>query len=69
VYEPYLIQLGFLQRTSRGRVATRRAYQHLGKPYPERLAQQVNTWQAPLPGLESAPDDDLPISDDIAPPT
>ncbi|CAN5585847.1 Holliday junction branch migration DNA helicase RuvB [soil metagenome] len=29
VYEPYLIQLGFLQRTPRGRVATRRAYQHL----------------------------------------
>lgn len=32
VYEPYLIQLGFLQRTPRGRVATRRAYQHLGMP-------------------------------------
>jgi Holliday junction DNA helicase RuvB len=30
VYEPFLIQLGFLQRTSRGRVATRRAYEHLG---------------------------------------
>ena len=28
VYEPYLIQLGFLQRTPRGRVATRRAYEH-----------------------------------------
>jgi Holliday junction DNA helicase RuvB len=34
VYEPYLIQLGFLQRTPRGRVATRRAYQHLGLPMP-----------------------------------
>ncbi|MDP9374300.1 MAG: Holliday junction branch migration DNA helicase RuvB [Chloroflexota bacterium] len=33
VYEPYLIQLGFLQRTPRGRVATRRAYEHLRKPY------------------------------------
>lgn len=33
LYEPYLIQEGFLQRTSRGRVATRRAYQHLGYPY------------------------------------
>ncbi len=33
VYEPYLIQLGFLQRTPRGRVATRRAYEHLGKVY------------------------------------
>ena len=30
VYEPYLIQAGFLMRTSRGRTATRRAYQHLG---------------------------------------
>jgi Holliday junction DNA helicase RuvB len=30
VYEPYLIQLGFLQRTPRGRIATRLAYAHLG---------------------------------------
>jgi len=36
VYEPYLIQLGFLQRTPRGRVATRRAYEHLDIPYVER---------------------------------
>ena len=33
VYEPYLLQLGFLQRTPRGRLATRLAYQHLGLPY------------------------------------
>ncbi len=32
VYEPYLLQLGFLERTPRGRVATRRAYEHLGYP-------------------------------------
>ena len=32
LYEPYLIQEGFLQRTPRGRVATRRAYEHLGLP-------------------------------------
>jgi len=31
VYEPYLIQEGFLQRTPRGRMATPKAYQHLGK--------------------------------------
>lgn len=37
VYEPYLIQLGFLQRTPRGRIATRRAYEHLGIAFPERL--------------------------------
>lgn len=34
VYEPYLMQLGFLDRTSRGRVATKLAYEHLGIPYP-----------------------------------
>ncbi|MFA6018157.1 MAG: Holliday junction branch migration DNA helicase RuvB [Patescibacteria group bacterium] len=31
VYEPYLLQLGFLERTPRGRIATARAYEHLGK--------------------------------------
>ncbi len=36
VYEPFLLQLGFLQRTPRGRIATRRAYAHLGVPYVER---------------------------------
>lgn len=35
VYEPYLMQLGFLQRTPRGRVATEAAYRHLGIPYKE----------------------------------
>jgi Holliday junction DNA helicase RuvB len=30
VLEPYLIQQGYLQRTSRGRVATRQAYEHFG---------------------------------------
>lgn len=35
VYEPYLMQLGFLQRTPRGRVVTRLAYQHFGIPYNE----------------------------------
>lgn len=34
LYEPYLIQEGFLQRTPRGRIATRRAYQHLGYKTP-----------------------------------
>ena len=32
VYEPYLMQLGFLQRTPRGRLVTRLAYEHLGLP-------------------------------------
>jgi Holliday junction DNA helicase RuvB len=35
VVEPYLLQLGFLDRTPRGRVATRRAYEHLGIAYQE----------------------------------
>ena len=33
VWEPYLLQLGFLDRTPRGRVATRLAHEHLGRPY------------------------------------
>lgn len=33
VYEPYLMQIGFLARTPRGRCATRLAYEHLGIPY------------------------------------
>lgn len=33
VYEPFLLQMGFLQRTPRGRVATRKAYEHLGILY------------------------------------
>ena len=35
MYEPYLLQLGFLDRTPRGRVATRRAYEHFGRLPPE----------------------------------
>jgi len=33
IYEPYLMQLGFIERTSKGRVATKVAYQHLGLKY------------------------------------
>jgi Holliday junction DNA helicase RuvB len=35
VVEPYLLQLGFLDRTPQGRVATQSAYEHLGYPYIE----------------------------------
>ncbi|HOW60621.1 MAG TPA: Holliday junction branch migration DNA helicase RuvB [Candidatus Moranbacteria bacterium] len=35
VYEPFLIQLGFLARTPRGRIATNLAYEHLGFPIPK----------------------------------
>jgi Holliday junction DNA helicase RuvB len=37
VVEPYLLQLGFLQRTPRGRVATERAFRHLGETVPGQL--------------------------------
>ncbi len=33
VYEPFLIQEGYLQRTARGRIATRRAYEHFSRPW------------------------------------
>jgi Holliday junction DNA helicase RuvB len=46
VYEPYLLQLGFLQRTPRGREATRRAYEHLGIAPPSRGPASTN--QRPL---------------------
>jgi Holliday junction DNA helicase RuvB len=36
VYEPFLLQLGFLERTPRGRLATEAAYKHLGLPYNKR---------------------------------
>jgi Holliday junction DNA helicase RuvB len=39
VVEPYLLQMGFLDRTPRGRVATRRAYEHIGEPYSEPTEQ------------------------------
>ncbi|MDA8866063.1 Holliday junction branch migration DNA helicase RuvB [Porticoccaceae bacterium] len=42
VLEPYLIQQGFLMRTSRGRVATRMAYEHFGLLSPKRLQEQLD---------------------------
>jgi Holliday junction DNA helicase RuvB len=41
VYEPYLIQLGFISRTPRGRCATFRAYEHLGIQPPVSNAQSI----------------------------
>jgi holliday junction DNA helicase RuvB len=49
VYEPFLLQLGFLQRTPRGRIATRRAYEHLGLPYTEKSSPN-NDPNAPQQG-------------------
>jgi len=41
VYEPYLLQLGFLNRTPRGRTATEAAYKHLGLPIPKNLQDKL----------------------------
>ena len=41
VVEPYLLQLGFLERTSQGRTATRLAYEHLGVPYTDEGQQKL----------------------------
>lgn len=48
VYEPYLIQQGFIMRTSRGRVATRLTYEHFGMKMPQKLGQGL---------FEKEPDD------------
>ncbi len=44
IYEPYLIQKGFLKRTSSGRVLTRLAYEHLGSVPPEK--KQSDLWSS-----------------------
>jgi len=41
VYEPYLLQMGFIQRTPRGRTATLSAYEHLGLRPPPQAPQQI----------------------------
>ena len=43
IYEPYLLQIGYLDRTPRGRMATRRAYEHFGRlqPDPDRTQKKL----------------------------
>ena len=43
VYEPFLIQEGYIKRTARGREATEAAYQHLGRPLPANLRGNAGT--------------------------
>ena len=43
VHEPYLMQLGFLERTPRGRVVTERGYQHMGKTNPNPSVEKLIT--------------------------
>jgi holliday junction DNA helicase RuvB len=51
VYEPFLIQEGFLQRTSRGRIATARAYRRFGyTPTPGSTQAQASFWEGPEEG-------------------
>jgi Holliday junction DNA helicase RuvB len=42
VHEPFLLQLGLIERTQRGRVATKKAYEHLGKVPPDDLQQKLS---------------------------
>ncbi|MBI2860301.1 MAG: Holliday junction branch migration DNA helicase RuvB [Chloroflexi bacterium] len=44
IYEPYLLQLGFMERTPRGRMATRLAYEHLGLPFKGERPPQSTLW-------------------------
>lgn len=48
VYEPYLLQLGFIQRTPRGRIVTPACYQHFGLETPQEKQEQ---WQVQQMGL------------------
>ena len=58
VVEPYLLQLGFLERTSRGRVATPHAYAHLGLPLPQHAVpdkpNQRSLFSPPADGVDEA---------------
>ncbi len=44
VYEPYLLQLGFISRSPRGRICTQRAYEHLGKKPPKKTRSQLSVF-------------------------
>ncbi len=59
VYEPFLLQLGFIQRTPRGRTATERAYRHLGLEPPARAAAAQPSPQRPL--WETDPETQEPV--------
>ena len=48
VYEPYLMQIGFLARTPRGRCVTRRACEHLGIAYPKKVQSKADDAQLRL---------------------
>ena len=45
VYEPYLLQLGFIARTPRGRVALAKAYEHFGEELSDDKKAQLDTYK------------------------
>ncbi len=49
IIEPYLIQQGFLQRTPRGRLLTRAAFEHLGLTFPKALGEQLSLLSGEAP--------------------
>jgi Holliday junction DNA helicase RuvB len=49
VYEPFLVQEGYIQRTARGRLATKAAYDHFGLAWPG--ARQGNCYERAAPHL------------------
>ncbi len=49
IIEPYMLQLGFIQRTPRGRILTNHAFRHLGLPEPNRDTTQLGLFNEPLP--------------------
>lgn len=53
VYEPYLIQIGYLLRTARGRMASASAYRHLGYQPPDRFEQTRLLDGSAFPGLQN----------------
>jgi Holliday junction DNA helicase RuvB len=55
VYEPYLMQLGFIQRTPRGRCVTKLAYEHLGMGPP--VSKQIKEANDQLKFFESLDDE------------
>lgn len=64
VYEPYLMQIGFLSRTPRGRCATRLAYEHLGLPMVKRQLNNIIGGQLKL--FDEADDNAEDSADDAA---
>jgi Holliday junction DNA helicase RuvB len=61
IVEPYLLQQGFIGRTPRGRVATLKAYRHMGINAPARDAAQANLFDAGLKGGQDEPDEEAGI--------